>query len=310
MMIFLEKIVKEFQRDHSIDISLSVLSEVDEYNWNSDKVKSSASLIKLFILGSVVSDILAKKYNLNSEIEIKLNDFVQGSGLIKYTKSEFDLNIEDLIQLMVSFSDNIATNILLRLTSIESVNSFVRHINLLSTNVFFPMMKSKKTSKNKTNLTSANDVSSFYYSIFESDCRIEENLKVEIQRILLNSYNGYNANKRYLNSRLHKKLKRQIETHNNVGLSYYKKHSTDINQHRRLSKLIEIRNVLYSKPGTSKTIFSDSIIFQSKKNNVYVTVILSSDKADFTDSKNKYFIIAESFLSKIGKSICNKLITK
>ena len=83
----------------------------------------TASLIKLPVLIEAYLQADEGKFKLTDKIELKESDKVPGSGILTYHFSEgASLPIRDVLRLMIAFSDNTATNLVLDKVGIANVN--------------------------------------------------------------------------------------------------------------------------------------------------------------------------------------------
>lgn len=82
-----------------------------------DRQQSSASVIKIFILSTAYEMAEQGKLNLEEKIRVRRKDMVGGAGVLNSRAGEPVLSIRELLQLMITESDNTATNVLIdRLT--------------------------------------------------------------------------------------------------------------------------------------------------------------------------------------------------
>ncbi|MCM8792720.1 MAG: class A beta-lactamase-related serine hydrolase, partial [Candidatus Omnitrophica bacterium] len=112
--------VSSFNQKYSVFIK--DLNTNYKISLNEDVVFPSASLIKIPIMGCVFCADRDNIIRLNDKIVIKDTDKTEGSGILKNLPSGTTLDIEDLIHLMISQSDNTATNILIDLLGFEYLN--------------------------------------------------------------------------------------------------------------------------------------------------------------------------------------------
>lgn len=77
----------------------------------------------------VLRQVDMNKYSLNDEIEIMSDDFVDGNGPLKFRSPGEKVTIKYLIEQMIIWSDNVATDMLLRVAGTENVNNLVKKIS-------------------------------------------------------------------------------------------------------------------------------------------------------------------------------------
>lgn len=115
----------------------------------------SASLIKLPIIYELYSN---PKYNLDEKIKIKLEDKTSGFGIIQHLHNGTELTLRDLALLMIILSDNTATNILIDICTMESINTTAEKLGLNDTVLQRKMMDATARKKGLDNFTSPVDM--------------------------------------------------------------------------------------------------------------------------------------------------------
>jgi beta-lactamase class A len=91
---------------------------------------TSASLIKVSILVALLDEVERGRMQLNERSTMLARDRVGGSGILKHMGSGTALSIEDLAWLMMTLSDNTATNLLLDKLDIATVGAKMEALGL------------------------------------------------------------------------------------------------------------------------------------------------------------------------------------
>lgn len=142
---------------------------------NESIVFPSASLIKLFIAFAIDQNIYEKKIGIKNEFK------VGGCGVLKNLNTPLELSIRDLIALMLSFSDNTATNILIDYLGKENINQKIKFAGFKNTILGRMMLDNEAKERGEDNYTTPKDVE----KVLDILCKNEE-----IVNILKNQ--GYN----------------------------------------------------------------------------------------------------------------------
>lgn len=142
---------------------------------NESIVFPSASLIKLFIAFAIDQNIYEKKIGIKNEFK------VGGCGVLKNLNTSLELSIRDLIALMLSFSDNTATNILIDYLGKENINQKIKFAGFKNTILGRMMLDNEAKERGEDNYTTPKDVE----KVLDILCKNEE-----IVNILKNQ--GYN----------------------------------------------------------------------------------------------------------------------
>lgn len=88
----------------------------------------TASMIKLPILVELFTQVEAGRLSLEEQHEVRGPDHVGGSGLLRHMSPGLRLPLRDLAYLMMSVSDNTATNLLIDVAGIDAVNARMRDL--------------------------------------------------------------------------------------------------------------------------------------------------------------------------------------
>ncbi|MTI65510.1 MAG: serine hydrolase [Firmicutes bacterium] len=126
------------------------------YSYNENKVVPSASLIKIPIMAEVLNQVKKGELSLEQKIIINEDEKVEFSIITLLDKKEYSLL--DIIKLMIVYSDNTATNILIDLVGMDNVNRLIEDIGLKNTIINRKMMDFKARKEGKENYTNASDM--------------------------------------------------------------------------------------------------------------------------------------------------------
>src|SRR5271155_1565312 len=95
----------------------------ESYTLNGDEAMPTASLIKFPIMLEVYLQVLEGKLKLTDMVKLTEKDKVPGSGILTYHFSEgATFPVKDAVRLMIAYSDNTATNLILDKIGIASTN--------------------------------------------------------------------------------------------------------------------------------------------------------------------------------------------
>lgn len=98
------------------------LKSDDRFGINQRQTFPTASMIKLPILVELFHQVAAGRLSLDEPREVRVVDQVGGSGLLRHLSPGIRLPIRDLAYLMISVSDNTATNLCIDLVGLDAVN--------------------------------------------------------------------------------------------------------------------------------------------------------------------------------------------
>lgn len=145
----LESRIKPIADKHKGKVAVAVknLATGEKYALNADEVMQTASLIKLAVMVEAYRQADAKKVDLAKTVTLTKDDKVPGSGVLTSHFSDgATFPLKDAIRLMIVFSDNTATNLVLDQTGIKTVNDTTKEFGLPETRINAKVFKGSTTS--------------------------------------------------------------------------------------------------------------------------------------------------------------------
>lgn len=138
-----------------------------------DRIFKSASMIKLPILYAFF--VLKGKDFLKDKIKISSSDRVEWSVITDLSQDEYSLN--DILTLMITQSDNTATNIMIDYLGMDEINRVIREEGLRNTKLKRKMMDIDSVKKGIDNFTSLHDLAILFKKIYLKQNEMLEILK-------------------------------------------------------------------------------------------------------------------------------------
>lgn len=127
----MDLLVNELANQFSGTIGMSVkeIGENKAYSYQGEKLMATASTMKVFVLGAILEEVQKGKILLEDKVQLKREDQVGGSGVLKELDPGLVMTVKDVATLMIIKSDNTATNILMDMAGgVEKINAhMVRH---------------------------------------------------------------------------------------------------------------------------------------------------------------------------------------
>ncbi len=121
----------------------------ESYSLNPDEVMPTASLIKLPVMVETYWQVADEKVKLETTLTLKKDDKVPGSGILTQHFSDgATFPLRDAVRLMMVYSDNTATNMVLDQIGIPSTNARMEKLGLKSTKINAKSFKGGTTSIN------------------------------------------------------------------------------------------------------------------------------------------------------------------
>lgn len=100
----------------------------------------AASTIKVFVLLELFRQAYVGAVTLDEEVELRERDMVDGSGVLKDLTPGLRLSLRDAAVLMVTASDNVAANLIIRRVGVGAVNRGARAAGATCTRLSGPIM--------------------------------------------------------------------------------------------------------------------------------------------------------------------------
>jgi len=139
-------------------------------NWhidiNENHAVPAASLVKVPIMAIYFRNASKGKIDLQEKLTMKSSDKVGGSGKLRYKRSGTEIPISELIELMITKSDNTATNMLINRLGMDYLNQELKKMGLKNTNLSRLMMHMEKRDKGIENYTTAKDMALIFKRMY------------------------------------------------------------------------------------------------------------------------------------------------
>lgn len=117
------------------------LGSEDVVAFGADRVMPTASAAKQFILLTYAQQVAGGRLDPGMRVEITATDHVLGSGVLRYCTPGLEPTRDDLAFLMITVSDNLATNVLLReVGGPDAVNTLMDALALPDARVHSPII--------------------------------------------------------------------------------------------------------------------------------------------------------------------------
>ena len=117
-------------------IAVKNLKTGETYEYKADRPMPTASLIKLPVMIAAYEAIDKGKLKLDDMIELKKDDQVPGSGILtSHFSPGTKISLRDAIHLMIVYSDNTATNLVLDKLGLPATNECMERLGCPETKI-------------------------------------------------------------------------------------------------------------------------------------------------------------------------------
>lgn len=183
----INKILRKAQGVYSIGIKQLGSGEQLVVN---NKQMPSASVIKLYIMAEAFNQ--AKKGGIKFDEKIVLENSMKcgGTGSLQGSPEGTQKTIRQLVELMITESDNTATNIMIGKLGMDNINTTIIKLGFKDTVLRRKMMDMESVKAGKDNYTSVNDLINFFDMLYNGKCigKDEDNEMLSILKKQKNNF--------------------------------------------------------------------------------------------------------------------------
>ena len=130
-----------------VAVAVKHLTNGDSYFLEADQPMPTASLIKFPIMVETYFQASEEKFKMSDVLTLTKDEMVQGSGILTtHFSPGATFSIRDTVRLMIAFSDNTATNMVLDKIGIPSTNERMAKLGLKETRINAKVFKGSSTS--------------------------------------------------------------------------------------------------------------------------------------------------------------------
>ncbi len=148
------------------------------------KPMRSASMIKVFILASTLEAVKHDQLTLDQKVILKPSMKVGGSGQLNGWADGTSIDLRTLLKLMITESDNTATNIVIDLIGMDNINQYIAVHGYVDTKLQRKMMDLQAQEMGHENYTSVKDLGTYFSRVYAHQC-IDERYDEIMRQLLL-----------------------------------------------------------------------------------------------------------------------------
>ena len=150
---------EEQRLDGVLGVAIRDLSNQHTLLLNADEVFPTASTIKIAILAEFYRQVQQGKHRFSDLYTLEASDLVGGSGITQaLTPGATRLTLRDVAALMISVSDNSATNVLIDRVGKDNVDALLDSLGLTHTRLRRKMMDLKAAAEGRENVASPREM--------------------------------------------------------------------------------------------------------------------------------------------------------
>lgn len=170
--------------DGVMGVAIRDLETGERFAIQGDAVFTQASAIKLPVLVELLYQVEEGRYDLDETVRLEKSDLVPGSGVLQQlTPGQVTMTLRDVATLMVTVSDNTATNMVIDRVGMDRVNQRMHGLGLSQTKLQRKMMDTEAWMADRENLSTPNEQAELLERLYRGDI-LSEASREEIIRIL------------------------------------------------------------------------------------------------------------------------------
>ena len=128
-----------------VSIAVKHLTSGEEFYYHADDAMPTASLIKVAVMVETYRQAAEKRVDLDQKLTLREEDRVPGSGILTQLTPGLTLTLRDAVRLMMSLSDNTATNLVLDTVGLGATAETMERMGYPNTKIHSKVFKRSTT---------------------------------------------------------------------------------------------------------------------------------------------------------------------
>jgi beta-lactamase class A len=133
-----EDVVRDAEKRGCIGVSIAA-PDGQRWNHNAERTFRAASVVKIPLMIEIFRQIDRRQRTLDDVHVLQASEKAPGSGVLLHLHDGIEVTINDLLYLMISISDNTATNLLIDMAGMDAVNATMRELGMSKSTLKRPM---------------------------------------------------------------------------------------------------------------------------------------------------------------------------
>lgn len=160
-----DKLIKEIESKNAKGaFFIQNLHTKENWNYQTDVIIPSASLIKMFLLAESMRRVKEGRLDLHDTIEVQQGDVTAFSVLEFLDPRSY--TVEELLRLMIVYSDNTATNVLMDFLGMGQINECIKTLGYRNSVLKRKMMDFQSAKEGRENLTSISEMADLMQRLY------------------------------------------------------------------------------------------------------------------------------------------------
>lgn len=156
--------------DGVLGVAAIDLTTNQQFSYHGNILFPQASSIKIPVMVEVFRQAREGKFRLSDELEITEKFLVGGSGRFQQdlkAGKKLEKSVREIVEAMIIWSDNVATNVCIDLVGMENVNRTLKELGFSSTRLQRKMMDAEAVRRNDENISTPAEMVRLAQLIYE-----------------------------------------------------------------------------------------------------------------------------------------------
>ncbi|MEZ4522424.1 MAG: serine hydrolase [Thermomicrobiales bacterium] len=162
----LEAAVRENEQYGTVGVA-AIGPDGSVWSHNGDRKFKAASTVKIPLMAEIYRKVEAGNASLDDLHTLQADEKAPGSGVMLHLHDGVELTLNDLIYLMISISDNTATNLLIRMAGMDAVNATMQELGMANSNLGREMKNRAAEGDEEENWAAPNDYAAVVQAILD-----------------------------------------------------------------------------------------------------------------------------------------------
>ena len=160
------------------------LTSGDSFSYNSDEPMGAASVIKLTVMAELFRQIEAGTVSREQKLTVRDENRVPICGVLTLMHSGMEVTPIDLCWLMITISDNMATNMLIDLLGIDNIQANIERLGLAGCKLSRKLFEKRPEFRGLRNYISGDGIGKLLEMLYRGEVVSKEASKEMIDRML------------------------------------------------------------------------------------------------------------------------------
>lgn len=129
-----EQIVRAAEERGSVGVTV-IAPDGERWSHNGSRQYKAASCVKIPLMIEIYRQVDRGERRLDDPFVLHDSEKAVGSGIMLHLHDGIEMTVNDLLYLMISISDNTATNVLIDMAGMENVNAVMRELEMTGSNL-------------------------------------------------------------------------------------------------------------------------------------------------------------------------------